>query len=287
MSPSQPNYPEVLRPQLRPDGPRAWVSIKAMPGLDSYPEHRHEGVWELVYVSKGPMIHLINGERLRQERGALTLVREQDCHGMEGRDTEHVNIVISSTYWPAMRGPVPRPGDRLARILDGPGIITGQVPAGEQEEFDRRLKHLFFHQGTEYETLLFCAFFYDLLARYMIQPAETREHPELPAWLERCLDYFDLNPDQPVSIARVVELCGKTQEHVTRSFRQYLGLTPSAFVNARRLKQAERLLSSSDLPVKAVGPRAGFSSAAYFFRLFRRQFGMSPQECRTRHARLH
>lgn len=275
---------DIIRVAPEPGGPRAWISIKAVPGWDTFPEHRHEGSWEIVYVRKGPVTHMVNGARLIQNRGALTFIREKDRHLIEGYDTEHVNIVISSTYHAVLRGPDPRPDDRLARIFADPGIISGRVPPDEQEEFDRRLNQLFFHQGTEYETLLFCAFFYDLLARYLTRPPAEGIRANLPAWMARCLDHLDRHPDQPLSITRLVDLCGKTQEHVSRCFHRYLGMTPSAFVNDRRLRQAERLLAHSDLPVKSVWAQTGFGGETYFFRLFRRRFGMSPQEYRSRHT---
>ncbi len=48
-----------------------------------------------------------------------------------------------------------------------------------------------------------------------------------------------------------------------------------------RLEEARRLVTSTDLPIKAVAPRAGFSSVAYMTTLFRHHFGMPPAALRA------
>ena len=48
-----------------------------------------------------------------------------------------------------------------------------------------------------------------------------------------------------------------------------------------RLEEARRLVTTTDLPMKSVAPRAGFRSVAYMTTLFRRHYGMPPAAMRA------
>jgi AraC-like DNA-binding protein len=53
-----------------------------------------------------------------------------------------------------------------------------------------------------------------------------------------------------------------------------------AIVRQRRLLDAKRLLSHSDLSVSEIGYRLGFQDPSYFSRFFRKSTGSAPAEFR-------
>ena len=67
-----------------------------------------------------------------------------------------------------------------------------------------------------------------------------------------------------------------------RSFRKYLNVTPSQYINAIRLKEASRLLSQTERSVTEIAGDVGFNNPGYFFRLFGDYFKVSPREYRQR-----
>ncbi len=69
-------------------------------------------------------------------------------------------------------------------------------------------------------------------------------------------------------------------KHLTRSFRRYLGATPTAFINAKRLGLAAELLLTTETPVIDVGGLCGFNSQSRFYRLFTESFGCPPKAFR-------
>jgi AraC family transcriptional regulator len=65
--------------------------------------------------------------------------------------------------------------------------------------------------------------------------------------------------------------------HFQRLFRATTGLTPHAYVMARRMEHARRMLNESDAKVAYVAARVGFFDLAHFRRAFRRQFNAAPR----------
>jgi AraC family transcriptional regulator len=69
--------------------------------------------------------------------------------------------------------------------------------------------------------------------------------------------------------------------HFHRSFREVYGITPHQHVQRLRLREAERFLKETDLPIATVCAKSGFSSVPSFSTLFRSRFRMSPNRFRS------
>jgi AraC-like DNA-binding protein len=70
--------------------------------------------------------------------------------------------------------------------------------------------------------------------------------------------------------------------HLHRTFRAVHGFTVHQELVRNRLAEAKRLLSYSDAPVQEICRRVGYSSAPSFTKSFKRHFGYSPSEGRTK-----
>ncbi|CAM3740145.1 AraC family transcriptional regulator [Marinicrinis lubricantis] len=72
--------------------------------------------------------------------------------------------------------------------------------------------------------------------------------------------------------------------YIARCMKEVYGCTPLEYLLHYRLEQAKLLLLKTDLPMSAVAEQTGFQQAAYFSRMFSRQFGLSPSQYRKLHA---
>lgn len=249
----------------------------------AFGEHRHEGRWELVYIKKGTLRHRINGQDFAQGRGDFSLLRECDKHCGENIDAEWSNIGISPKYYQYLKGPSPEGGTLLAKTLEGKDAIIGHIPAEAIDDFEKRLEKMFFLQGTEYETAFFCALFFEMMS--YVKRSDAHPLPMgTPKWLSDCLAYFGRSVREPVSIETLVKGCGRSQAHITRCFKKYLSITPSVYVNAKRITQAEKMLLNSDLTIKEITAAIGYSNKAYFFCIFRKKHGMTPLAYRRQNS---
>jgi len=59
-------------------------------------------------------------------------------------------------------------------------------------------------------------------------------------------------------------------------------MTPSEFIRHIRLKQATQLLANTGLTVNEIFYQTGFNNQSYFFREFKKHYGCSPNEYRSR-----
>jgi transcriptional regulator GlxA family with amidase domain len=109
-------------------------------------------------------------------------------------------------------------------------------------------------------------------AQFIEQPVPEESDPlgDVLAWAsEHAADPLDVD-----SLAARAHMSPRT---FARHFRAHTGTTPYAWLVGQRVRLAERLLESGDLPVDEVARQAGFGSAAGLREHFVRERGVSPQ----------
>jgi AraC family transcriptional activator of pobA len=87
---------------------------------------------------------------------------------------------------------------------------------------------------------------------------------------------------QDHALADYARELGVTANHLNDVVRAETGRSAGGIVRQRRLLDAQRLLSHSDLTVSEIGYQTGFPDPSYFGRFFRRETGCTPAEFRDR-----
>ncbi|MGB1208234.1 MAG: helix-turn-helix transcriptional regulator, partial [Paracoccaceae bacterium] len=104
-----------------------------------------------------------------------------------------------------------------------------------------------------------------------------------PAWLvTACADTRDPQVFRQ-GAAGFVAAAGRGHEHVCRVARQYLGLSPTAYVNRVRMEHAAMLLGGTDQPIPDIAVDCGLENLSHFYRLFQSHYGTTPRRYRARH----
>lgn len=73
--------------------------------------------------------------------------------------------------------------------------------------------------------------------------------------------------------------------HISRSafqkkFIKYFGMSPVEYRTEKRLKKAKMLLETTDIPIKEISDTLGFYDTAYFYKMFKKAFAITPREYR-------
>lgn len=75
---------------------------------------------------------------------------------------------------------------------------------------------------------------------------------------------------------RLAEKAGVTEDYLTRIFHKEMGMSLWSYLNSYRMFYATKLLLQSDDSIYSIAEEAGFPDAAYFNKVFHKQFGMTP-----------
>lgn len=82
------------------------------------------------------------------------------------------------------------------------------------------------------------------------------------------------------TVAEIAATLGVTPTHLSRVCRRVAGRPASAILHERTIYEARRLLAETDMRVKDVAARLGYSSPAYFTRDFVQRTGKTPSQFR-------
>lgn len=123
-----------------------------------------------------------------------------------------------------------------------------------------------------------------LLRRYSTNGRTIRDFPNgLPRdKLRKVIEYINDNLEHDLSLDAIAATIGMSSYHFARMFKQSIGLAPHQYVIERRLKQAQVLLTTTELTILEISFRVGFKSQSHFTRLFHKLIGITPRAYRSR-----
>ncbi len=78
----------------------------------------------------------------------------------------------------------------------------------------------------------------------------------------------------------MVELSGKSREHLARSLKKYYGQSTTEFINDLRLNYAANMLLGSTMPIVDLCYECGFQNISWFYIVFRKKYGVTPRQYR-------
>lgn len=99
--------------------------------------------------------------------------------------------------------------------------------------------------------------------------------------LGRAIAAITDKPEAGHTLQRLADIAGMSRTTFAEQFRKTFGRTPMDFVKEVRLRRAARFLAATNLPVKAIAFRVGYSSRSHFSRAFKSMMGADPASYRS------
>lgn len=88
--------------------------------------------------------------------------------------------------------------------------------------------------------------------------------------------YIADNPNCFFSVSELAEYLNISVRHLNNIINDQLGVSAKSFIDARKAKQAQKLLLETDLNLQQISEQLGFADHNNFNRFFKRIEGMSP-----------
>ena len=120
----------------------------------------------------------------------------------------------------------------------------------------------------------------------LIEKNKGRTEPSagLPARLEEILKYTDENFKSDCTVNMLCEKFFISRSSLYREFKEWLDITPSKYIENRRLSSAKKLLEQGE-SVQATAEKSGFPDYSHFISLFKRRFGITPKKFQSKFSR--
>lgn len=99
--------------------------------------------------------------------------------------------------------------------------------------------------------------------------------------LQRAINLVVLANRSPVTVTDLARAAGLSVSYFAHLFHREHGVSPARFLEERRIREAEALIRSTNLPLKEILGRLGVSDRSHFIRTFKRRFGLTPFKYRA------
>lgn len=137
-----------------------------------------------------------------------------------------------------------------------------------------------FHNGNTIKEPLLSKQITDMLTTLLLY---TPSKPGISAHIgtmEEIVSYIHEHYTEPLSIQDLADRAMLSQYHFIRIFKKETGFTPHEYIRNIRLSTAKYMLKTTQLPVKDICFRTGFSNESVFCTAFKKDLGLTPSEYR-------
>lgn len=249
---------------------------------DTRSESRAEAhnFWEFLYLEKGQLSVLVDGELYSLIPGELILYPPNSFHSVASSNGTVVSIISFSTKSSALHAlcgqtlPLSRRlQESLAELIDlGKTLLTGRPVQSDIRGMElREGANLadFQRLGNLLELFLLDLCKADIKSNYRHHQSE-----QFAAFTKHLKE----NMDQPLSLEEISKGCALSISHLQKLCRKECGCGPVTYFISLKIGAAKHLMSDTSLNFTQIAEELGFSSVHYFSKLFKSKTGMSPSE---------
>jgi AraC family transcriptional regulator len=115
-----------------------------------------------------------------------------------------------------------------------------------------------------------CAFIDGLVARHTSGLGYRARGAFGKEFLDQLKDYVVAHLDEPIEVAALARIAGRSPFHFTRVFTRSVGMTPHRYVVHLRLQHAIALVRSGQSSLAEIAARTGFADQSHSSRWVRR-----------------
>lgn len=248
--------------------------------------HSHDFL-ELVYVTGGSAVHVIDGQDTRVAQGDYFVIDYGSEHAYH--DVRHTGFTIINCLFLPKSIDKALVGCRSFRELLGHPMIRFQYNALEDvparhvyHDADGRVLALLQTMEREQEErrpgwqeLLRC-YLIETLILTMRGAGRQTVPPEKHQCSRYIRAYVDEHYMQAVTLTELAARLHYSVPYLSRTFKQEVGMPFNAYLQKKRIEESCRLLAGTDKRVEEIAELVGYSDVRFFGRLFRETVHTTP-----------
>ncbi|MCQ4299212.1 helix-turn-helix domain-containing protein [Pseudomonas songnenensis] len=262
-----------------------WISDRGDMHHREIRPHQHDSLLQVVYVRSGEGEVSLENSRMAFHAPCLILLPQRTVHAFRYSGETDGPVITAAQ----------RPLESMARILSGDLLALMQRPTviplpwntdGTEPIWPLIQMIQSEAQGQERGNV---AAGHALLIALLVKITRL-EQPAVPVrpansrrstLLGQFRDLVDQKFKQHWPLTLYAEALGVTPATLGRACREELGESPTAVINERIVREAQRQLAYTALDIQQIAHELGYGDAAYFSRFFRKQAGIKPSEFRA------
>ena len=118
---------------------------------------------------------------------------------------------------------------------------------------------------------------------FIMRVHRHRTNPKVSNYIQLCRDYIEMHVEDELSLSILAKYVGYSEYHLSRKFKQEMGVSISAYIKYARVERAKFLLTNTRHSISQIASDLHFCSGSHFSNAFWDVTGKKPQEYRKEH----
>lgn len=252
----------------------------------NYKVHPHShSYYEIFLVFSGGIYHEVNGEFQDVSCNSIIFIRPHDLHKYYQKERTSCGLIrlwFSSQIFDYLKnflgcnsGLEKLLAERLPPVLS----ITGTDMQSFLDRFEAIFSLAPQEESTRISSLKFILLEISLLFLGLIE--KNKDDKALPPWIDELCRKMSLKDNFTQGIDRLFELSHTSREHLSRTFKKCLGITPTEYIKGLRLNYAANQLANTNRKIVDICFDSGFGNMSYFYECFTACYGLPPNSYRA------
>lgn len=237
---------------------------------DFYASHIHND-YEMLFFCDGDADFIIGGSIYHLQKNDLLLIKPNVYHHLRLLSSHPYERVVfnfrENTVLEEIR-PFLQNADCFYRV-------DAHTPIRRILDNIRECSSVF--SETEFHYLTKTSLNHILLHLKYLSSHVVKEKIVSNSTLENILLYIDENPTLPLTITFLSEKFNLSESWIAHSFKKVLGVSPSQYINRKKIIYAQSLINMGVPPVQAAED-CGYINYTTFYRQYKKYLGVSPAE---------
>lgn len=239
--------------------------------------------YEILYVVEGEVTMVISGKHYQLTSGSMIFLNQFEEHATQlcSEVYRRYYLLIPPTVLPSFHDSATLYSVFRMHGANFPYVLSAGC---QKDRFDMYFKSLLEtadSEDTYREERIQALLTLILTDAYHLRPdmfVSQEEHSLIS--LPEIMDELDQGFADELSLADLARRHHVSTSYLSRSFREYVGMSPMQYITQSRLTHAKHLLMDTNLSVVDVASRCGFKDPSNFIRRFKAQFSLSPLQFR-------
>lgn len=121
---------------------------------------------------------------------------------------------------------------------------------------------------------------------FIMRVHKHRTNPNVSIQIQNCRDYIESHADQELSLGALAKLAGYSESHLSRKFKEEMGITIRTYIQYARVERAKTLLTTTADSISKIALDLHFCSSSHFSDVFQEVTGQKPSQYRLQQQKV-
>lgn len=256
-------------------------------GKDFVFDGEHHDFWEMVYIDKGSVAIMRDGEEIVLTQGEVIFHRPNEFHTIRAFASapnffviSFVSSSLSMKHFERFCSPLKKAHKSLLTSIIKEAEESYHIPKN-----DPGLRKLQRRKDAPLGSEQLIKSYLEQLLIYLLRSKEKVENAAIlpPLAEEKPLvsalkDYISTRSEENIKVDEICRAFGYSKSFLSHLFREHTGSSLAAFAIAQKMERAKELLREDRFNITQISAKLSFENPQYFARVFKRKCGMTPTE---------